>query len=74
MPSDSSLIDNLKYAWFGLRSIGLPLILRSLRYSFEKTYTDLKYAEPIKPRGGPRLWWQAIRTFNQPRPPPPPLV
>jgi len=73
MPSDSSLIDNLKYAWFGLRSIGLPLILRSLRYSFEKTYTDLKYAEPIKPRGGPRLWWQAIRTFNQPRPAPPPF-
>ena len=73
MPSKPSLIGNLKYAWFGLRSIGLALILRSIRYSVEKRYAELKYAPPMKPRGGPRLWWQAIRTFNRPRPAPPPF-
>ncbi len=73
MPSQTSSTRSLQHAWFVLKTLNLPLLLRSVRYSLEKAYAELKYAEPIKLRGGLKLWLQAIKQSNQPRPAPPPF-
>ena len=44
-----------------------------MRYSLEKAYAELKYAEPIKPRGGLSLWRQAFKERRRPRPTSPPF-
>lgn len=73
MPTRAALIKSLKQLWFTLRTLGLPLILRSARYSLEKTHAELKYAEPIKPRNELALWWQAFKERSKPWPTPPPF-
>ncbi len=57
---------------FALRTVGLPLLLRGARYSVEKAYAELKYADPLQPpRGGLSTWWQALKNSLQPPPQPP---
>jgi len=73
MPSQNSPARSLQRAWFVLKTLNLPLLLRSARYSVEKAYAELKYAEPIKMRGGLKLWLQAVKQSKRPRPAPPPF-
>ena len=73
MPLALNLFKNLKYAWFTLQNLGLPLMLRGLRYSLEKTQAELKYADPMQPREGLKLWWQTLQQWRQPKPAPPPF-
>ncbi len=57
MPSRNSPAKSLQRTWFVLKTLNLPLLLRSARYSVEKAYAELKYAaEPIEMRGSLKLW------------------
>ncbi len=59
--------------WNAIKILGLPLVLRSLRYSVEKRYAELKFKDSMHPRGGLRLLWTAWKTRAIPLPKPPPL-
>jgi len=59
--------------WGAIKVLGLPLVLRSFRYSVEKRYAELKFKNPMHPRGGLGTIWDAwkTRTASLPKPPPP---
>ncbi len=65
--------DFWKTITFSLKTVGLPMLLRSARYSIQKTHAELKFADPFHPRDGLGVWWQAIKKSADPLPAPPPF-
>ncbi len=68
MPNASDFLKTIK---FSLKTLGLPMLLRSARYSIQKAHAELKFADPFHPHDGLGVWWQAIKASNAPLPAPP---
>lgn len=57
-----------------IKILGLPLVLRSFRYSVEKRYAELKFKDAMHPRGGLGLVWEAWKTRAAKLPKSPPMT